>query len=167
MTANTSRVRQSRTVIGTEEERAWVSFYQRVGKDTAIAAEVLAQLDADAEMKRTHLALYLCCRESLRLHRAREARNQRIGRFVRWLVSGLFVRLPASTRRAFASGSDIAVACLPETPAEPAVAQVRRLASDPKVRTARTAFKAQAEAKPPVSASAPAETEPQAARAGG
>ena len=83
MNVNASRARPRRNAIGIEEERAWVSFYRRAGKDPVIAAEVLAQLDADPEMKREHLALYLCCCESLRLQQAREARNQRFGGFVR------------------------------------------------------------------------------------
>lgn len=143
MTVYANRAKPRRSAIGVEEERAWVSFYRRAGKDPAIAAEVLAQLDTDAEMKREHLALYLCCRESLRLHQAREARNQRIGRFVRWLLGGLFVRFPADARRAIGRGSDLAAACLPDSGAEPASAQVQRLAKSPKVRAARTAFKAQ------------------------
>lgn len=142
MTLNASRTRPKRNAIGLEEERAWVSFYRRAGKDPAIAAEVAAQLEADIEMKREHLALYLCCRESLRLHQAREARNQRFGQFVRWLLSGLFVRFPANARRAIGRGSDLAAACLPETSVEPAAAQVQRLSKSPKVRAARAAFKA-------------------------
>lgn len=141
MTVNASRARPKRSAIGTEEERAWVSFYRRAGKDPEIAAEVLSQLDADAEMKREHLALYLCCRESLRLQRARDERNQRIGGFVRWLLGGLFVRFPRATRRAFGHGGAMAVACLPEADAEPAAAQVRRLSKEPKVRAARATFK--------------------------
>lgn len=170
MTVNASRARPRRTTVGTEEERAWVSFYQRVGKDPAIAIEVLAQLDADAEMKREHLALYLCCRESLRLHHAREVRNQRIGRFVRWLFGGLFIRLPSALRRAVGRGSDLAAECLPEVPAEPATAQVQRLSADPKVRSKRARFAAQAEPTMPSTAGAApsaAEAPPQAARAGG
>lgn len=143
MTVYANRAKPKRSAIGVEEERAWVSFYRRAGKDPAIAAEVLAQLDTDAEMKREHLALYLCCRESLRLHQARQARNQRIGRFVRWLFGGLFVRFPADARRAIGRGGDLAAACLPDAGAEPASAQVQRLAKSPKVRAARTAFKAQ------------------------
>jgi len=163
MTANASRVRLRRTAIGAEEERAWVSFYRRARKDPAIAEEVLAQLDADAEMKREHLALYLCCRESLRLHQNRQARNQRIGWLVRWVLGGFFIRVPAALRRAWGRGGEMALACLPEAGAEPATAQLRRLASNPKVRAARAAFKEQAETKPP----APAPVQPQAARAGG
>ncbi|WP_312563256.1 hypothetical protein [Diaphorobacter sp.] len=152
MTLNATRIRPKRNAIGLEEERAWVSFYRRAGKDPAIAAEVAAQLEADIEMKREHLALYLCCRESLRLHQAREVRNQRFGQFVRWLLSGLFVRLPANARRAIGRGSDLAAACLPETGAEPAAAQVQRLSKSPKVRAARAAFQA-----PPAAAETPAQ----------
>lgn len=169
MTINASRARPRRTALATEEERAWVSFYQRVGRDPAIAVEVLAQLDADAEMKREHLALYLCCRESLRLHEARDARNQRIGRSVRWILGGLFVRLPLALRRAFGRGGDVAVACLPDVAGEPATLQVQRLSADPKVRAARTVFKAQAEASTPAAAgpgAAAVHAKPRAARAG-
>lgn len=170
MTLNASRTRPKRNAIGLEEERAWVSFYRRAGKDPAIAAEVAGQLEADIEMKREHLALYLCCRESLRLHQAREARNQRFGQFVRWLLSGLLVRFPANARRAIGRGGDLAAACLPETGAEPAAAQVQRLSKSPKVRAARAAFQA-----PPAVAETPApqatvkvtDTAPRAAQANG
>lgn len=170
MNVTVARARPRRSAIGLEEERAWVSFYRRAGKDPAIAAEVLAQLDTDPEMKREHLALYLCCRESLRLHQAREARNQRFGRFVRWLLGGLFVRFPANARRALGRGSDLAAACLPEEAAEPATAQVQRLAKTPKVRAARAAFNASAIAETPAAPQAVAEamdTAPRAAQAAG
>lgn len=150
MSLSASRAKPRRSAIGTEEEKAWVSFYRRAGKDPAIAAEVLTQLDADPEMKREHLALYLCCRESLRVQQARDVRNQRIGHFVRWLLNGLLVRLPSAAARSLGRGRDVAVACLPESASEPAQAQVRRLSKDPKVRAARTAFKASTtEAQPP------------------
>jgi len=167
MPLNAPRAKPRRASIATEEDRAWVSFYQRVGKDPAIAAEVMAQLEADAQMKRDHLALYLCCRESLRLHQAREARNQRIGHFVRWLLGGFFIRLPKALRRALGRSGDIAVACLPEQGAEPASAKVRRLSADPKVRAARTAFKSQAGTETPATAAAAAaaDTSLQVARA--
>ena len=65
------RPRAKRFGVEFEEERAWVSFYRRVRHDATLATEVLAQLEADAEMKRTHLALVLCCKEALRAHKAR------------------------------------------------------------------------------------------------
>lgn len=169
MTVNAPRMRPRRASVAAEEDRAWVSFYQRAAKDPVIAMEVLAQLESDVEMKREHLALYLCCRESLRVHQAREARNQRIGQFVRWLLASVFVQMPKAVRRALGRGGDIAVACLPEAPSEPAAAKVKRLAADPEVRATRAAFKAQAStgtaAVSPTPA--PAAEEPQAARAGG
>jgi hypothetical protein len=140
MSPSTLRPKPRRATVVTEEERAWVSFYQRVGHDVALATEVLAQLDADPEMKRLHLALYLNCRESLRTHAEREQRNLRIGLFVRRFVHALFVDMPAAAGRKLRRGSDIAVACLPEVDAEPARAQVRRLASDPEFDAARGAF---------------------------
>ncbi|EPD41063.1 hypothetical protein HMPREF9701_02132 [Delftia acidovorans CCUG 274B] len=164
MNQTAARVRPKRNAIGSEEERAWVSFYRRAGKDPAIAAEVLAQLDTDPEMKREHLALYLCCRESLRLHQAREARNQRFGRFVRGLLGALFVRFPASARRALGHGGDLAAACLPEEPSEPAATQIQRLTKSPTVRAARAAFKTPAA---PQAASEAVNPAPRAAQATG
>ena len=140
MTPSSLRPKPRRASVATEEERAWISFYQRVGQDAALAAEVLAQLDADIEMKRMHLALYLSCRESLRSHAVREQRNERIGRFVRSMLHGLLVAMPRSVGRKMKRGGDIAVACLPEADAEPATAQVRRLASDAEFGTSRGAF---------------------------
>jgi hypothetical protein len=146
------RPRAKRFGVEFEEERAWVSFYRRVRHDATLATEVLAQLEADAEMKRTHLALVLCCKESLRDHKAREARNKRIGQFVRWLCLGLL----SAPRRALRRGVDIAVECLPETGKEPAVRQVRRLKREPEFTQAHSAF----ESKPgSPAASVAAETE--------
>lgn len=149
MSPSSLRPKPRRTSVATEEERAWISFYQRVGRDAALAAEVLAQLDADAEMKRMHLALYLSCRESLRSHAAREQRNERIGRFVRRMLHGLFVAMPRTVGRKLRRGGDIAVACLPEVDGEPALARVRRLASDPEFGAARGAFESSAPVAPP------------------
>src|SRR6218665_1781690 len=115
------RPRPRRSGIEAEEERAWVEFYQRVRSDAVLAAEVLAQLDKDAEMKRSHLALYLSCKESLRREKAREARNKRIGYFVRPPAHLPFMFWPGL--RAFAGSSpDIAIEMLPEpsSPARPA-----------------------------------------------
>lgn len=169
MTVHAPRAKPRRSAIGIEEERAWVSFYRRAGKDPAIAAEVLAQLDADAEMKREHLALYLCCREALRLQQVREAQHQRIGQFVRWVFGGLFVRAPKGTSRAIGRARDLAVACLPEASGEPASSQVQRIVKSPKVRASRAAFQATSPAGAPA---APMEVDaanaaPRVAQAGG
>ncbi len=135
-----TRPRAKRFGVEFEEERAWVSFYRRVRHDAALATEVLAQLEADAEMKRTHLALVLCCKESLRDHKAREARNKRIGAFVRWLCQCVF----SAPKRAVRSGVELAVECLPEAGKEPAVRQVRRLKREPEFTQAQSAFESKA-----------------------
>lgn len=121
-----ARPRSKRFGVEFEEERAWVAFYRRVRHDVALAGEVLAQLDGDPEMKRSHLALYLCCKESLRSHKARQARHKRIGQFVRWLCHGLIVRPALALRRWLDQGSNLAVECLPETVSEPGLLQSRQ-----------------------------------------
>ena len=135
-----ARPRAKRFGVEFEEERAWVTFYRRVGHDATIGAEVLTQLEADPELKRAHLALYLCCKESLRSHKARQARNKRIGQFVRWLCSGLFVAPARLLRR----GGDMALECLPETAKEPAGPQVRRLTREAEFARAQASFDPQA-----------------------
>lgn len=150
------RPRAKRFGVEFEEEQAWVSFYRRVRHDAALAAEVLAQLEADAEMKRTHLALVLCCKESLRDHKARQARNKRIGQFVRWLCQAL---LSAPTR-AMRRGVEIAVECLPETGKEPAVRQIRKLKREPEFTQAHSAFASTASAPGAASVAAEPEVSP-------
>ncbi len=175
MTAPPFRARPRRISVQAEEERAWVAFYQRAGKHPEIAAEVLAQLDLDPEMKREHLALYLCCREALRLQDIRAQRDQRIAATVRWMLGGVFVRLPRAVRRGIGRVGQIALACLPhqgQPQAEPAMSKVRRLAADPAVRAARAAFKAPPAAPAAATAAAPhpapaADVVPVAKRAAG
>jgi hypothetical protein len=127
MSPESARPRPRSRRFGTdfEEERTWVTFYRRVGHDVALAGEVLAQLEADAEMKRDHLALYLCCKESLRNHKARQARNKRVGQFVRWLCHGLLLRPALALQRGLQQGRNMAVECLPVSVRQPAVPQVR------------------------------------------
>lgn len=113
MSIEKSRSRPRRSSLESEEERAWVGFYQRVGRDPAIASEVLAQLESDPEMKRNHLALYPAW-ESLRQHKARQARHKRIGQFIRGLCIGLFIQPLRNLQTMWRHGSDLAVECLPE-----------------------------------------------------
>jgi hypothetical protein len=100
----------------------------------------MAQLEADADMKRSHLALYLCCKESLRVHKARQLRNKRIGQFVRSLAQALVVRPMLELRMRLRRGGDVAVECLPEIGKEPALQQVRRLGQDAEFAVAQAAF---------------------------
>ena len=83
--------RPYRTSVALEEERLWVGFYRRVD-NPAIAAEVIKQLDGDADQKRSHPALYLRCKESLCKKKARQARTKRIRSFMRRILGGLLRR---------------------------------------------------------------------------
>jgi len=161
MSIEKPRPRPRRSSLESKEERAWVGFYQRVGRDPAIATEVLTQLESDPELKRSHLALYLCCRESLRQHKARQARNKRIGQFVHWLCIVLFIQPLRGLQKLWRHGSDIAVECLPDGAKEPVVAPVRRLARKAEFQATRTAFEQRTAAS--ATEQVPASTETQAA----
>jgi len=159
------RPRARRCGIEFEEERAWVGFYRRVGRDAAIAAEVMAQLEADVDMKRTHLALYLCCKESLRVHKARQSRNKRIGQFVRGLGQALLVQPMLGLRTRLRHGGDIAVECLPDGRKEPALRQVLRLGQDPEFAAAQASFEQQGSSTAAVTATPDASATPKASAA--
>ena len=152
-----------RSAVEIEEERAWVRFYRQVGQ-ADIAVEVLAQLDADAQARHDHLALYLSCRESLRAHKARTQRNKRIGQFVRQ-AGRVLVAEPLRALRALRMKSsraiDLLVECLPEMRREPAAAKVRELRRDADVAQALAAFDPKA---PPPSALDTTAPTPAAAR---
>src|ERR1700687_3859037 len=111
--------RPYRTSVALEEERLWVGFYRRVA-NPAIAAEVIQHLDGDPDQKRTHPALYLRCKESLRKRKSRQARTKRIRSFMRRILGGL-LRHPESNRRAHPRHSaGIVVEGLSESMREPA-----------------------------------------------
>ena len=122
-----------------EEEKAWVGFYRNVG-NPAIAVEVMNQLESDPPMKRTHLALYLRCKESLRVHKTTQARNKRIGNFVRMLFNAVFLVPVIAVQRWLRQGGDIAVECLPEVVKEPAAPEVHRLSKESEFAQAKAAF---------------------------
>jgi hypothetical protein len=145
MTQVRSHSPRKRSGVYSEEEKAWRGFYQRVGNPD-IAVEILHQLDADADMKRSHLALYLCCKESLRTQKTRQARNKRIGQFVRWLADKMCVAPLQTVWRWLHQGRDVAVECLPEIRKEPAVRQVDRLARDAEFAQAKSDFDGQSSA---------------------
>ena len=110
--------RPYRTSVALEEERLWVGFYRRVG-NPAIAAEVIQHLDADADQKRTHPALYLRCKESLRKKKARQARTKRIRSFMRRILGGLLRDPERRTRGQLRHNSRIVVDGLPESMRQP------------------------------------------------
>jgi hypothetical protein len=80
-----------------EEDRAWRHLY-RSARDPGVAAEVVQHLRNDAEAARCHLALYLCCRQTLRAHKERIARNQRIVRLLRRISGALMSTASAGVR---------------------------------------------------------------------
>lgn len=159
------RPRPRRSGIETEEERTWVEFYRRVRSDAVLAMEVLAQLDKDAEMKRAHLALFLTCKETIRREKARDARNKRIGYFVRWLAHVLLVQPLQGLRALGGSSRDIAIEMLPEpsSPTRPvpralsAAAEADMGTSSPgEISPPRRSRKARPDAPAPAAASAQA-----------
>lgn len=87
-----------------EEDRAWSHLY-RSARDPAVAAEVVQHLHNDAEAARRHLALYLCCRQTLRAHKARIKRKQRIGRVLRRFINAI-ASTPAAVVRKLVRGND-------------------------------------------------------------
>jgi hypothetical protein len=140
------RPRSKRFGVDFEEEKAWVGFYRNVG-NPGIAVEVMNQLESDPEMKRTHLALYLRCKESLRTQKAQQTRNKRIGQFVRMLFDAVFVAPVVAIQRLLHHGGEIAVECLPDVRKEPAVRQVSHLNREPEFAQAKSAFDGQAAAR--------------------
>ena len=115
--------RPYRTSVALEEERLWVGFYRRVG-NPAIAAEVIQHLEADADQKRSHPALYLRCKESLRRKKARQARTKRIRSFMRRILGGLLLHSERNLRPLPRHSARSVVGGLSESkrgPAQPAV----------------------------------------------
>lgn len=163
----THRPRVRRSGIHLEEEKAWISFYRRVGNPD-IAAEVMHQLESDPEMKRLHLALYLRCKESLRAQKTRQARNKRIGQFVRMLFHALLVAPVIAVQKLLRQSGAIAVECLPEVRKEPAARQVKNLARDTEFAQAQSEFDSQtaACASPQPNAESAVNTSSPASKAG-
>ena len=81
-------VRSYLSSVALEQENVWIGFYRRVS-DPAVAAQVIAHLDGDSDLKRTHTALYLNCTESLRKAKARVARRKRIRGMLRKILRAL------------------------------------------------------------------------------
>ena len=111
--------RPYRTSVALEEERLWVGFYRRVA-NPAIAGEVIQHLDGDADQKRSHPALYLRCKETLRKKKARQARTKRIRSFMRRILGVLLRHSESSLRPQLRHSAPIAVEGLPESMREPA-----------------------------------------------
>ena len=106
-------LRSYRSSVALEEETVWVAFYRRVA-DPAIAAQVIEQLDADADLKRTHPALYLRCKESLRKNKARLARTKRIRGLLRRMLRALRNGDKSRARSPLRHGTRVVVEALPK-----------------------------------------------------
>lgn len=135
--------RPRRASVMWEEEKAWITFYRRLG-DPAVAAELIQHFDADPDMKRAHPALYLRCKQTIRSNKERQARAKRIVHFVRMLMRAVVVTPLMALRRVLRSGGDIAVECLPEARVEPAIRHVKSLAQKPEFANERKGFTNQA-----------------------
>ena len=124
-----------------EEDRAWALLYASVGR-ASTAEEVVKQLDADIEARRRHLALYLRAKTTLRERRIADARNQRIGEFLRSVVAIVVVGPIRLLRSLMSTGSDVAVEMLPPARRDPAKARVSTLTRDPEFAKAAARFTA-------------------------
>lgn len=132
--------RPPRSALRKEEERVWVGFYRRVARDPAMAADVMAQLEADTLMKRQHLGLYLRCKAAQRRHKERQARHKRVGFWLRSSLRSVLLEPVLALGQVLASGRDLLLASLPPPKAEPANPQARRLVRQPGYAAARAGF---------------------------
>jgi hypothetical protein len=128
--------RPYRTSVALEEERLWVGFYRRVA-NPAIASEVIQHLDGDADQKRTHPALYLRCKESLRKKKARQARTRRIRSFMRRILGGLLRHSERDLRPQPRHSARIVVEGLSESMPEPAQHAVKSRPQTPELAAAQ------------------------------
>jgi hypothetical protein len=122
-----------------EEDRAWSQLYAAIGQ-TSTAEEVVKQLDADLQSKRTHLALYIRARTTLREQKAADVRNQRIGAFLRDALDLMVLGPLRLLRAALTFGAGVAVEALPPVRREPAKARTSVLRSDPDFAHAKDRF---------------------------
>jgi hypothetical protein len=122
--------RKRRKTVEEEEARTWVRLYQRVG-DAELAAEVLALLESDAEVRRDHPALMLLCRESLRHRKHEEQRRKRLAQAIHVLCRCLVAAPAIAAWRLAAAGIDVLVECLQPSQRDSARGRVRGLPSDP------------------------------------
>jgi hypothetical protein len=131
-----------------EEDRAWAQLYASVGQ-ASTAEEVVRQLDADAQARHDHLALYLRAKTTLRERKVIEARHQRIGAFVRSVVTLVVIGPMRLLRSLLSSGGEVAVEMLPPTRRDPAKARVRSMTGDPEFTRAAERFAASADGAAP------------------
>lgn len=119
----------------TTEDIAWHALY-RSAHDPSRAAEVVEYLDADEASRKTHLALYLVCRQTMRAHDLRQIRIQQTAAFLRLAGRVLFIMPVLQVARLFHAIQDLGMELMPAAgtvattarpKAEPAAKRVRRL----------------------------------------
>lgn len=127
------------------EEMAWEALY-RSANDPASAAEVVQYFDSDNQLQKSHLALYLRCRQTVRLEEARRYRAERTAVLIRWVVLfGLLIPFRALAGL-FKRGQDVALELPPALSAatarkEPAAKRVRKLVrASPEFAQAQAGF---------------------------
>ena len=128
----------------TEEDRAWSQLYAAIRQPSA-AEEVTRQLDADLQAKRSHLALYIRAKTTLREQKAEDARNQRIASFVRQVLTVLVVVPVRALRDMLATSMSVALAMFPPVRTEPAHVRSKALKGDPNYARAKDKFVSGAE----------------------
>ena len=134
---HTRITRPYRSSVALEEERMWVGVYHCVG-DPTIAAEVIRHLDADADLKRTHPALYLRCKESLCKKKARQARTKRLRSFMRRIFGRLLRDPTRNTRPPLRRSASFVVEGAPEPMRESAQHSVKSMPKTAELAAAST-----------------------------
>ena len=122
-----------------EEDRAWSQLYAAIGQ-TSTAEEVVKQLDADLQAKRTHLALYIRAKTTLREQKAADARIERIGAFVRHALDFVVLGPLRLLRTTLSLSAGVAVEAMPPVRREPAKARTSVLRCDPDFAHAKDRF---------------------------
>ena len=143
------------------EDRAWDALY-RSENDPSTAAEVVELFDADPDVRKAHLALYLRCRQTVRAMEVQRIRIERVAAFLQRAFSFVITTPCVGMIRLFRDGSDVAVELMPQAQprvsgpskkSEPAARRMRKLKDNPEV--ARVVQELQSAARvPPTSTDA-------------
>ena len=122
-----------------EEDRAWSQLYAAIGQPST-AEEVVKQLEADPQARQAHLALFLCAKTTLRRQKLAEARNRRIGAFVRMVAAAVVIAPARALGQLLSSSADVAVEMLPPERREPARTRAGALKGDADFSRAKECF---------------------------
>lgn len=123
------------------EDRAWDALYRSVN-DPSTATEVVELFDADPDVRKAHLALYLRCRQTVRAMELRRMRIERVATFLQVAFFFVITTPCVGLIRLFRDGSDVAVELMPKPQrqvsvssrkSEPAARRARKLKDNPEV----------------------------------